>query len=49
MTSSKIADRLCLSLHTVRSHTKVIYRKLGVHSQAELAAHIGKTDIQRPI
>jgi DNA-binding CsgD family transcriptional regulator len=31
-----IADQLCLSGHTVRNHLKSIFRKLDVHSQAEL-------------
>ncbi|MBT8197915.1 MAG: PAS and helix-turn-helix domain-containing protein [Acidimicrobiia bacterium] len=31
-----IADELCLSAHTVRNHLKSIFRKLSVHSQAEL-------------
>ncbi|HEX9951183.1 MAG TPA: response regulator transcription factor [Rubricoccaceae bacterium] len=29
-----IADRLFLSLHTVQSHTKSLFRKLGVHTRA---------------
>ena len=33
-----IADKLCISTHTVRNHLKSMYRKLGVHSQSELIA-----------
>lgn len=35
-----IATALGLSVHTVRSHLRLIYRKLGVHSQVELAAQL---------
>lgn len=35
----EIADDLRLSPHTVRNHLKAVYRKLGVHSQAEVAVH----------
>ncbi len=34
----QIADRFVLSLETVRSHVKSIFRKIGVHSQAEAVA-----------
>jgi DNA-binding CsgD family transcriptional regulator len=30
-----IADKECISLETVRSHIKNIYKKLQVHSKAE--------------
>lgn len=35
-----VAKQLCISPHTVRKHVKAIYRKLGVHSQAELLAYL---------
>lgn len=35
-----IADRMCISIETVRSHIKSIYTKLHVHSKAEV---IGKS------
>jgi DNA-binding NarL/FixJ family response regulator len=31
-TYSQIGDRLCVSLHTIESHVKNVYRKLEVHS-----------------
>ena len=36
LTVKEIADDLCLSIHTVRAHLKHIFKKCGVHSQAEL-------------
>jgi DNA-binding NarL/FixJ family response regulator len=30
-----IADRLCVSVHTVKTHTRNIYQRLGVHSHIE--------------
>jgi DNA-binding CsgD family transcriptional regulator len=35
-----IAHALCLSPSTVRNHLTAVYRKLGVHSQAELLAKL---------
>lgn len=35
-TAQPIADRMCVSINTVRSHIKHVYIKLGVHSQQEL-------------
>jgi DNA-binding NarL/FixJ family response regulator len=36
-TNREIADRLHLSPHTVKDHTSVLYRKLGVRNRAEAA------------
>ena len=36
LTEDGIADRLFISPHTVRSHIKSLYRKLEVHSRAEV-------------
>jgi len=38
--SQKIADTLCISIHTVKSHNKNIYAKLGVSSRKELMIYI---------
>jgi len=42
-----IALELHLSAHTVRNHLKSAYRKLGVHSQAEVAVHAIRRGIAR--
>ncbi len=34
-TTTQIAERLFISIHTVRSHVKRILRRLGVHSRAD--------------
>jgi DNA-binding CsgD family transcriptional regulator len=36
-----IAQALCISPHTVRSHLQSIFQKIGVHSQAELIERLG--------
>lgn len=35
LSSGEIADELCVATSTVRSHTKAIYGKLGVHTRLE--------------
>ncbi len=41
-----ISKMLFISEHTVKDHTKNIYRKLGVHSRFELAAMINRMNSQ---
>jgi DNA-binding CsgD family transcriptional regulator len=38
-----IGRRLAISPHTVRNHIKAIFRKLGVHSQADLLDRLRRT------
>ena len=38
LTAREIADRLFLSANTVRSHTRALYRKLGVRTRADAVA-----------
>lgn len=48
LTSSQVADRLCISPKTVENHRSSIMRKLGIHSTIELvrqAAKLGLIDI----
>ena len=36
MANKEIADRLCLSIHTVTTHRRNLSAKLGIHSPAGL-------------
>ena len=37
--NKRIADALCISIHTLRNHLASIYRKLGVHRRFELVLY----------
>ena len=39
LTSESIADHLCISLHTVRTHRKNILKKLELHNSSELVQY----------
>jgi regulator of cell morphogenesis and NO signaling len=39
LSNKEIADKLCLSTHTVMSHRKNIARKLNIHSTAGLTIY----------
>jgi LuxR family maltose regulon positive regulatory protein len=45
LTNPEIADRLFVSLPTVKSHTRSIYGKLGVHSRRQAVAQAKKLGI----
>ncbi|MBN2148285.1 MAG: helix-turn-helix transcriptional regulator, partial [Anaerolineales bacterium] len=38
LSADQLADKLFISVHTVRSHIKAIYSKLGVHGRLEAAS-----------
>jgi LuxR family maltose regulon positive regulatory protein len=42
LTAREIADQLYLSANTVRSHTRALYRKLGVSTRADAVARAAK-------
>lgn len=42
MTLPAIGERLCLSTATVKTHTQHVYKKMGVHSKAELMERIAQ-------
>lgn len=35
-----IADQLCLSIHTVNNHIRNAFKRIGVHSKAELITYV---------
>jgi DNA-binding CsgD family transcriptional regulator len=39
LTAKEMADRLDVSVHTIDTHTRHLFRKLGAHSRAAAAAH----------
>jgi DNA-binding CsgD family transcriptional regulator len=41
-----MADRLNISLHTVRDHLKRLYRKTGVRSRSELLSLVSSAGVQ---
>jgi LuxR family transcriptional regulator, maltose regulon positive regulatory protein len=42
-----IARQLVVSVHTVRTHTKAIYSKLGVHTRRAAASRARALDLVR--
>jgi DNA-binding NarL/FixJ family response regulator len=43
LSNAQIAERLCVTEHTVKSHLGSLFAKLGVHSRSEaIAAHPGR-------
>jgi DNA-binding NarL/FixJ family response regulator len=45
LTSQEIADKLCLSEHTIKSHRKLINKKLKVHSPVQLVKYAINHDL----
>lgn len=41
----KIAESLCLSVHTVHNHIRNAYQRIGVHSRAEFAKYVAINNI----
>ena len=48
LTSREIADTLFISPNTLKTHTKSIYRKLGVSSRTQAARQAGSLDLSSP-
>lgn len=49
LTDKEIAQRMGISWHTVRSHTRSILRKHGVHSRREIAVRGLRGVISTPV
>jgi two-component system nitrate/nitrite response regulator NarL len=47
VTTRMVAQKLCISEHTLRNHLTSIYEKLGVSSRLELWAYAGKHGLAR--
>lgn len=45
-TMPQIADTLCVSIDTVRSHCKNLYRKTGIHKKQELVRLVEQLRVQ---
>ncbi len=45
LTAEELAQELIISVHTVRSHLKSIYAKMGVHSRHEAVARSAEMDL----
>jgi len=46
LTTSEIASELYISVNTVRTHTKAVYRKLGVASRQDAVAEAHRLGIR---
>ena len=47
-TNREVADALFLSQKTIEFHLRNVFRKLGLHSRAELASMAGRTGALAP-
>lgn len=45
LTNAEIAEQINISLHTVRTHRKNIYKKLGVHNVCQMTKKIGEMSL----
>jgi len=46
LTTSEIAQEMYVSVNTVRTHTKAVYRKLGVGSRQDAVAEAHRVGIR---
>ena len=45
LTAAQVAEKMCLSVHTINTHRKNIFKKLGVNSTTELVRFALKTSL----